>query len=255
MDPKALVITGYGINCEKETKLAFEKAGGSASILHVNEALENPLLLENYNLLVIPGGFSFGDDLGSGKVFANKLSKIKYHLLNFISAGKLVLGICGGFQSLVKMGLLPYPDFNQSVTLTVNDSGKFEDRWVRLKFNPASPCVFTKGIDYIWLPVRHGEGKFLPSNENILRELTEKNLITAQYCDERGNLAGYPHNPNGSTNNIAGICDPSGRVYGMMPHPEAFIEITNSPFWANGLVKEAQGLKIFKNAVEYLKLI
>ena len=255
MDPKALVLTGYGINCEKESKLSFEKAGGTASIVHVNELLENPLLLENYNLLIIPGGFSFGDDLGSGKVFANKLSKIKYHIQSFINAGKLVIGICGGFQSLVKMGLLPYTDFIQRVTLTINDSGKFEDRWVRLKINPNSPCVFTKGIDYMWLPVRHGEGKFLSADETVLRELAEKNLIAAQYCDERGSLAGYPYNPNGSIGNIAGICDPSGRVYGMMPHPEAFSEITNAPFWPNSKTSEAQGLRIFKNAVEYLKSI
>lgn len=253
MDPKALVLTGYGINCEKESKLSFEKAGGIASVIHVNELLVQPALLDNFNLLLIPGGFSFGDDLGSGKVFANKLLKIKDPISNFINNGKLVLGICGGFQSLVKMGLLPYPDFNQRVTLTINDSGKFEDRWVRLKLNPASPCIFTKGIDYINLPVRHGEGKFLPSDENMLRELAEKNLITAQYCDEQGRLAGYPFNPNGSIGNIAGICDPSGRVYGMMPHPEAFIEITNSPLWASGQIKEAQGLRIFKNGIEFLK--
>ncbi len=255
MEANALVLTGYGINCEKETKLAFEKAGGKASIFHVNELIAQPQLLDNFNLFIIPGGFSFGDDLGSGKVFANKLMKIKDRVSNFINSGKLVLAICNGFQVLVKMGLLPYPDFNQRVTLTVNDSGKFEDRWVRLKFNPASPCIFTKGIDYITLPVRHGEGKFLPADENILRDLAEKNLITAQYCDEQGKLAGYPFNPNGSIGNIAGVCDPTGRIYGMMPHPEAFNEITNSPLWSSGKISEAQGLKIFKNAVGFLKSI
>lgn len=253
MEPKALVLTGYGINCEKESKLSFEKAGGNATIFHINELLENPKTLENFSLLFIPGGFSFGDDLGSGKVYGNKLLKIKDQLLDFINTGKLVLGICNGFQALVKMGLLPYLDFVQRVTLTVNDSGRFEDRWVRLKFNSASPCIFTKNMDYISVPVRHGEGKFLPASQETLKELTDRNLIVAQYCDEQGRLAGYPYNPNGSTANIAGICDPTGRIYGMMPHPEAFNEVTNSPLWTTGKITEAQGLKIFRNAVDYLK--
>lgn len=253
MEPNALILTGYGINCEKESKLSFEKVGGSASIFHINELLGNPSLLENFNMFFIPGGFSFGDDLGSGKVYGNKLLKIKDQLLDFINAGKLVLGICNGFQALVKMGLLPYPDFVQRVTLTVNDSGHFEDRWVRLKFNNTSPCIFTKNLDYISVPVRHGEGKLIPANQDILKDMLDKNLVVAQYCDEQGKLAGYPHNPNGSIGNVAGICDPTGRIYGMMPHPEAFNSVTNSPLWATGRISEAEGLKIFRNATEYLK--
>lgn len=255
-EPNCLVLTGYGINCEKESKFAFEKAGGKATVTHINEIIDNPALLGKYNMLILPGGFAFGDDLGAGKVLANKI-KFKLHdtFLSFVNSGKLVFGACGGFQVLVKLGLLPILDFQQRVTLTINDSGKFEDRWVYLKINKSSPCVFTRGIDYLTLPVRHGEGKFLPKDEATLKEIINNNLHVAQYVDEQGNLAGYPWNPNGSLANIAGICDSTGRVYGMMPHPEAFNDITNSPRWTNNLVKEAQGLKIFKNAVDYLKAL
>ena len=254
METKALVLYGYGINCEQESKLSVEKAGGNAEIKHINELLENPKLLGNYNFLIIPGGFSFGDDLGSGKVFANKM-KFKLHdeLLRFVNDGKLVAGICNGFQVLVKMGLLPVPDLEQRVTLTVNDSGHLEDRWVIVKINKNSPCVFTKGLEYVMVPVRHGEGKFIPKDDSILRDLLDNNLVFAQYVDDKGQLAGYPWNPNGSVLNIAGICDKSGRVFGMMPHPEAFNEITNNPYWTTGQVKEAQGVKLFKNVVEYIK--
>ncbi len=251
---KALVLYGYGINCEKESRYVIEKSGGQAEILHVNKVLDNPRLLEDYNMLFIPGGFSFGDDIGSGKVFANKMEfKLKDQLLEFVKDGKLVLGICNGFQVLVKMGLLPEPDFRQRVTLIGNDSGHFEDRWVVLKANKKSPCIFTKGIDYLLAPVRHGEGKFVPENDGVLEELKAKNQIVFQYTNKDGRLAGYPYNPNGSVLNVAGICDSSGRVFGMMPHPEAFNIIENCPYWVRGHVKEALGLRVFKNAVDYLK--
>lgn len=252
MQTKTLVLTGYGINCEQETKNSIEKVGGAATIVHMNELFENKKMLQGYNLLVLPGGFSFGDDIGSAKVWANKMKfKIKDELLEFIKNGNLVFGICNGFQALVKMGLLPVPDFEQRVTLTINASTKFEDRWVWLKANPNSPCIFTKGLDYITLPVRHGEGRLLPKNEDELNAITAKNLYALQYVDSRGKLAGYPWNPNGSIMNIAGICDESGRIFGLMPHPEAFREIYNCPYWKNKGVKEPQGLRIFKNAVDY----
>jgi len=250
---KALVLYGYGINCEHESRNAIEKSGGRADILHLNKVLDNPRLLEEYNMLFIPGGFSFGDDLGSGKVFANKMKfKLRDQLEDFVKADKLVLGICNGFQVLVKMGLLPEPDFNQKVTLIGNDSGHYEDRWVVLKTNKQSPCVFSKGLDYLLAPVRHGEGKFIPNDDAILEELKKNNQIVFQYTDKDGNLAGFPHNPNGSVLNIAGICDKTGRVFGMMPHPEAFNIVENCPYWIRGKVKEPMGLRIFKNAVEYL---
>jgi len=254
MQLKALVLSGYGINCEAESKYVIEKAGGAAQIVHINRLIEEPGMLEDFNMLFIPGGFSFGDDLGSGKVFANKLKyKLSERLLDFVSQDKLVLGICNGFQVLVKMGLLPEPDLEQRITITANDSGHFEDRWVALKANEGSPCVFTKGIRLILLPVRHGEGKFIAKDEGILKKLEQDNQIVFQYVDDKGRLAGYPYNPNGSQMNIAGICDRSGRIFGMMPHPEAFNIVQNCPYWTTGLIKEAQGMRLFANAVEYFK--
>ena len=249
---RALVLTGYGINCEHESKHCVEKVGGSADIVHLNRVMETPSMLENYNMLFVPGGFSFGDDLGSGRVFANKMKyKLRDRLEEFVKQEKLVLGICNGFQVLVKMGLLPDPDFKQRVSLIGNDSGKFEDRWVILKANKESPCVFTTGMDYLLAPVRHGEGKFVVESEAQLVSL--KKQIVFQYTDTNGKLAGYPYNPNGSMMNIAGICDKSGRIFGMMPHPEGFNIIQNCPYWVRGSVKEPMGLQLFRNAVEYLK--
>jgi phosphoribosylformylglycinamidine synthase len=251
---KALVLYGYGINCENESKYAIEKSGGQAEIVHLNKLLESPKMLENYNMLMIPGGFSFGDDLGSGKVFGNKMKfRLREPLEQFFKDGKLILGVCNGFQILVKMGLLPIPDFQQRVSLTTNDSGHYEDRWVFLKVNQRSPCIFTKGMEYLFVPVRHGEGKFIPKDAATLNELKEKNQIVTQYADEKGNLAGFPYNPNGSVENVAGICDASGRIYGMMPHPEAFNIPENCPYWIKGNVKEPLGLRIFKNAAEYFR--
>lgn len=251
---KALVLSGYGINCEAESKHCVEKVGGAADIIHINELIEKPVLLEEYNMLFIPGGFSFGDDLGSGKVFSNKLKfRLSDNLLDFVKSEKLVLGICNGFQVLVKMGLLPEPDLQQRVTISANDSGHFEDRWVALKANENSPCIFTKGVKLMLLPVRHGEGKFIAKDEAILKSLVDNNQVVFQYVDEKGKLAGYPYNPNGSKLNIAGICDKTGRIFGMMPHPEAFNIVQNCPYWTTGLIKEAQGLKIFENAVEWTK--
>jgi phosphoribosylformylglycinamidine synthase len=254
MPLKALVLYGYGINCENESKYAIEKSGGQADIVHLNRLLEEPKMLENFNMLMIPGGFSFGDDLGSGKVFGNKMKfRLREPLEQFIKDGKLVLGVCNGFQILVKMGLLPVPDFQQRVSLTTNDSGHYEDRWVILKVNQKSPCIFTRGMDYLLVPVRHGEGKFIPKDSETLNELKEKNQIAVQYVDEKGNLAGFPYNPNGSVENVAGICDTSGRIYGMMPHPEAFNIPENCPYWVKGNVKEPMGLRVFRNAVEYFR--
>lgn len=253
MAVKALVLTGYGINCDYELAFSLQKVGAEAKRIHVNELVERPKTLEEYDLLALPGGFSFGDDLGSGRVLGNKLRyRIKDAFKQFIDDKKLIIGICNGFQVLVKMGLLPIPDFQQRVTLFNNNSGKFEDRWVYLKFNPFSPCIFTKGLDYMYLPVRHGEGNFIPKNEEVLKMILEKNLYAAQYVNENGELAGYPWNPNGSVENIAGICDESGRVFGLMPHPEAFNHYTNAANWPRSPNREGMGLRIFKNAVEHI---
>jgi len=251
---KALVLSGYGINCPTETKYAIDSVGGNATIHHINELLDKPAMLEEYNFFVIPGGFSFGDDISSGKVLANK---IRYgfgdQLLEFIKSGKLVLGICNGFQALVKMGLLPWPDFEQRVTITYNESGKFEDRWAYLKINQNSPCIFTKEIEEMVLPIRHGEGRFIPATKEVLDKLVNENLHVMQYVDAKGNLAGYPANPNGAVMNIAGICDPSGQIFGLMPHPEAYNHRTNHPCWSSGVGTTGQGLSVFRNAVTYLE--
>ena len=248
---KALVLTGYGINCENESRYAIEKSGGKADIMHLNKLLDEPKLLENYNMLMIPGGFSFGDDLGSGKVFGNKMRfKMKDQLLDFIKAGKLVLGICNGFQIIVKMGLLPEPDFVQRASLINNDSGHYEDRWVILKGNPASPCIFTKGLDYLIVPVRHGEGKFIPKDDKTLQTLKEKNQIVFQYVDENGKLAGFPYNPNGSPLGITALCSPDGRHLAMMPHPERCFRLWQWPWKPNSWksLKASPWLRMFQNA-------
>lgn len=258
MIPKVLVLTGYGINCDMELQHAFRLAGADAERVHLTDLINKRKKLSDFHILALPGGFSFGDDIASGKVLANM---IKYNLgeevQEFIDAGKLIIGICNGFQAMVKMGLLPAFDGDyatQEVTLTFNDSGRFEDRWVHLKANLNSNCIFTKGIGGIYLPVRHGEGKFVGRNLQVLARLKKENHIVFKYVDGEGNLAGYPHNPNGSADNIAGICDATGRVFGMMPHPEAFQHMTNHPRWTREeLPEEGAGVQIFRNAVEYVK--
>jgi phosphoribosylformylglycinamidine synthase I len=257
MTPKALVLTGYGINCDMETQHAFKLAGAEAERVHLTDLINGARKLSEFHILAFPGGFSFGDDIASGKVLANM---IKYNLggqvREFIDEGKLIIGICNGFQAMVKMGLLPAfsGDYStQDVTLTFNDSGRFEDRWVHVATNKNSKCIFTKGIDSMYLPVRHGEGKFVAKNPQVLLRLKKNNHVVFQYVDKEGNLAGYPHNPNGSVDNIAGICDETGRVFGMMPHPEAFQHRTNHPAWTREkLPEEGAGVAIFRNAVEYL---
>jgi len=257
MKPKVSILYGYGINCDNETQYGFELAGAEAEKVHVNQLISGERKLRDYQILAIPGGFSFGDDIGAGKVLA---TKIKYNLAaefsEFIKKGKLIIGICNGFQVLVKLGILPGFNGNydrQEVTLTFNDSGRFEDRWVCLKINQKSKCIWTRGIERPYLPVRHGEGKFVSREEKIRERLISQNRIVAQYMDDKGNLAGYPWNPNGSELNIAGICDETGRIFGLMPHPEAFLFPQNHPRWTREKIQEGEGLKIFKNAINFVK--
>ncbi len=258
--PKVLALTGFGVNADTELNRAFLMAGADSRLVHLNDIILGKSKLEDFQILAFPGGFSFGDDLGSGKVFANKFKfNLSEQMRKFLEDGKLVIGICNGFQMLVKMGLLPAFEkkyFEQTVTLTFNDSGRFEDRWVRLKANPSSKCIFTKGIETLSVPVRHGEGKFIPMSEEIRKRLHENGHVAFQYCDANGSpTMDYPLNPNGSVDSIAGICDESGRVFGMMPHPEAHIFGVNNPQWAReGLASsEGAGLRIFRNAVEFAK--
>ena len=254
MKTNAIVVSGFGVNCEYETAYSIKKAGGAVDIVHLNTLIHAPSLLQTYNFIIFPGGFSYADHLGAAKVFSNKVFyKLKESLSSFVNDGKLVLGICNGFQVLAKIGVLPYLNFEKTFTLTFNDSGKFEDRWVRLKINKNSPCVFTKDLEYLDLPVRHGEGKFIPKNEKVLLDILNNNLYPVQYVDKNGRLTGYPSNPNGSVQNIAGICNSTGRIFGIMPHPEAYNHYTNHPWWTVHKHKDSTGLQIFKNAVNYLE--
>jgi len=258
MRPKALILTGFGINCDYETEFAFNLLGAEARRVHLNDIIDKRVFLDGFQIIAFPGGFSFGDDIASGKVLANKFRyNLENELQKFINEGKIIIGICNGFQAMVKMGVLPGFNENykeQRVTLTFNDSGRFEDRWVYLKVNQSSPCIFTKGIKDLYLPIRHGEGKFI-SKDNETREMLNKSeQIVVQYTDENGKPAGYPFNPNGSEDNIAGICDETGRIFGLMPHPEAFLFRTNHPRWTREkIAEEGQGLQIFRNAVNFIK--
>jgi phosphoribosylformylglycinamidine synthase len=265
---KAIVLTGNGTNCEMEMAHACKLAGAEkVDIVHISELLFGEKRLSDYNFLNLPGGFLDGDDLGSAKAGANRFlhapisgesEMLIEELLKFISAGGLILGVCNGFQLMVKLGLLPALGGNfikQSTTLTFNDSGRFEDRWVYLKANVQSPCVFTEGIDIVYYPVRHGEGKFVPESDAILEAIEKKNLVAFQYCTVDGTTTlDYPSNPNGSTHAIAALCSETGRLFGLMPHPEAFLHCTNHPRWTReNLPEEGQGLAIFQNAVKFIR--
>ena len=267
---RAIVITGNGTNCEMEAAHACRLGGfDEAVIAHIAEILSGEIRLDDFHFLNLTGGFLDGDDLGSAKAQANRLryaavsgtdEKLVEQLLRFISDGKLILGVCNGFQLMVKMGVLPGLDSNyltQSVTLTHNDCGRFQNRWTYLKVNPKSPCIFTKGIERgIYLPMRHGEGKFICDSEETLRSIEHRDLAVFKYSgsDYAEPLMDFPLNPNGSRNAIAGICDPSGRLMGLMPHPEAFVHYTQHPRWTReNQPEEGQGLILYKNAAEYVR--
>ena len=258
MSPKTIILAGFGINCERETQIAFERAGADAVCVHLTDLMADPNALHEFDILAIPGGFSFGDDVASGKIFANRMRhKVGDAVLEFVQDGKLAIGICNGFQVMVKMGMLPFfeGELTQHVTLTHNDSDRFENRWVHLKKDPTTPCIWLKDIDTLESPVRHGEGKFIPRDDDVLVQLQRNGQIALRYVDSDGNAADgkFPANPNGSVDDIAGICDPSGRLFGLMPHPEAYISSTNHPTWTRdgGLAQEGAGLQLFRNAVEY----
>jgi len=215
--------------------------------------VSNNRTLDDFHILALPGGFSYGDDIASGRIFANELRfKLEDSLRKFIADGKLIIGICNGFQILVKSGLLPGTiNAGQTASLMINDSGKFESRWVYLK--PVGDCVWTKGLKkIIYLPVAHGEGKFVVNDKQVLSRWNKNKQIVFQYCDAHGKLTGYPDNPNGSMENIAGITDETGRVFGLMPHPERHIFPAQHPR-KDQLKQAADGLQIFKNGVNFIK--
>ncbi len=250
---RTLIIRAPGTNCDAETVFAFQQAGAVVSLVHVNQLIRREERLSDYQIMVIPGGFTYGDDVAAGKVLANELRlKLGEDMPRFIEAGGLILGICNGFQVLVKAGFLPNLSDGGAplVTLATNDSGKFECRWVYLSVNKQSPCIFTKEIERLYLPVAHGEGKLVELGDN----LSDFNIVL-YYTDEQGDTnAGYPYNPNGSVKDIAGICDNSGRILGLMPHPERHIRGTQHPQWTRlGAREYGDGFQIFRNAVEWAK--
>lgn len=266
---KVLVLAGYGLNCDLETAHAFELAGATARRVHINLLVGGDVDLADYQVLVFGGGFSWGDDHGAGVVQAVRMrAHLGEKMIAFIEKGNLVLGICNGFQTLVNLGLLPGFDNDytaRKVALTHNDCGNFRDDWVNLSFNTASPCVFTRNLGHMEMPVRHGEGKFY-TDAATLGRLEENAQVVAQYALPSGEPANgqFPHNPNGAVMDIAGICDPTGRVFGLMPHPEAYNHATNHPDWLRhreaikrqGKSPDAgpgDGIRLFKNAVDYFK--
>lgn len=264
---KTIILRTAGTNCDKEAKLAMETVGAQTEFVHINQIIRKQKKLKDYNVLFIPGGFSYGDDVASGKILANEIKfKIFDQVKDFSEQGKIIIGICNGFQVLVKAGLLPGPTlkkgetggFYQTATLTNNDSGKFECRWIHLKFNENTRCVFMdKYKEVITLPIAHGEGKFIADNSQTLNRIIDDNYVVFSYVDENGNPDKYPVNPNGSVADIAGITNESGNIFGMMPHPERFISRYQHPFWTR-LKKlsnndEGDGLELFRNLVNYVK--
>ena len=254
-DVKAIVLRASGINCDVETEYALELAGAKAQGVHINRIIENKSLLDEFQMIVLPGGFSYGDDVAAGKILANQ---IVHHLFDplqrFIEQGKLVLGICNGFQVLVKAGILPGDSSAQEpqeVTITDNDSGKFEDRWVYL--NPQTErCVFIEPGRQIYLPIAHAEGKIVTKDQATVDKLKSEGHLAFKYVDENGREGGYPINPNGSTDSVAGLTDTTGRVLGLMPHPERFVRRTQHPRWTRLGDLDSDGMTIFDNAVKHI---
>ncbi len=264
MTPPILILTGYGLNCEAESAHAWERAGAAPRLVHLHDLIEDPTPLREAAGLMFIGGFSFGDHLGSGLVFANRLrARLRDELQAFIDRGRIAMGVCNGFQILTKLGLLPALDgdsFTQTVSLQQNECGHFQNFWVRIRFEPESPCIFTRGLPAMDLPIRHGEGRVFTASKDVLAKIERKKLVPCRYIDpETGKpTQRFPHNPNGSAKAIAGLCDETGRVFGLMPHPEAYLFPENHPRWdfqkTRGELPEAgAGLALFINAVDYLK--
>jgi phosphoribosylformylglycinamidine synthase len=268
---KTLVLAGYGLNCDHETAYAFELAGAMAHRVHINSLIDGSVKLEDYQIMAFVGGFSWADDHGAGVIQAVRMkTNIGDKILEFIARGNLIIGICNGFQAVVNLGLLPGFDHDyqtRSLALTYNDCGNFRNDWVTLNINLNSACIFTRGLDHIELPVRHGEGKFF-SDPSGLDRLIKNDQVVLRYAlpDGRPAEGQFPFNPNGSLYDIAGICDPSGRIFGLMPHPEAYNHFTNHPDWTRRRERlkrrkmsidpgPAVGVRIFQNAVDFVRHI
>jgi len=273
MSPRVLILRAPGSNCDQETAFAFQTAGGKPEVVHLNRLLENPKLAEGYQILAIPGGFSYGDDLSAGRIFGNQM---RHHLRGcleeFKAAGKLIIGICNGFQILIKSGvLLPDRADEPIATLTLNQSGKFEDRWIHLSV-VNDRCVFLLGIERMYLPIAHAEGQFIARDAATLQRLDAAGQLVLRYAlspeqptpsehptprehpdSPHSGALPYPHNPNGAQLNVAGLCDETGRVFGLMPHPERHIDPTHHPRWTREWHERGDGLAVFENAVGYFR--
>ena len=259
MSPRVLILRAPGTNCDREAAFAFDTAGGKAEVVHLNRLLENPGLANQYQILCLPGGFSYGDDISAGRIFGNQM---RHHLRDcldeFKAAGKLIIGICNGFQILIKSGvLLPDRADEPIATLTLNASGKFEDRWVYLRV-ATDKCVFLRGIERMYLPIAHAEGQFVARDAATLTRLDAAGQLVLRYTlppDSRpptpDSPVPYPANPNGAQLDIAGLCDETGRVFGLMPHPERHIDPTQHPRWTREQHERGDGLAVFENAVRF----
>jgi phosphoribosylformylglycinamidine synthase len=270
-EARALILSGYGLNCERETAAGFYLAGAEAVIVHLNELISGAADLNKFDIVVLPGGFSFGDELGSGTVLANIFENnytnegysLLEHLKRFACLGNYILGICNGFQAMLKMGLLPFPaGANEEISASMarNGSGKFEDRWCRFSVGKSIISPFFKGIDHIELPVRHAEGRLTFKTGAVKDRIVTNGLNCLTYCDDKWETArNYPQNPGGSELACAALTDETGRVLGMMPHPEAYLSLYNNPAWPTlkrqdpDISEEGEGLKIFKNIVRHIK--
>jgi phosphoribosylformylglycinamidine synthase subunit PurQ / glutaminase len=264
--PRVLVLTGYGINCDEETAFAFHAAGADADIVHINDLIEDRAMLDRYQVFTFPGGFSYGDDTGSGKALANRIkNNLVDELRRFTERDTLMLGICNGFQVMVNIGVVPgLAGFTgrAEAALEHNSTFRYQCRWVDLLVEATAPSVFTRGIERMHLPVAHGEGNFF-AYDDVLDRIEKGALVTIRYAGPGGTRAGgeFPFNPNGSLNDIASVCDRTGRIMGMMPHPERGMFFTQRDDWTlkkeifaregASLPETADGFKIFKNAVEY----
>lgn len=262
---KVLILTGYGINCEEETAFAFESQGAQADIIHINDLIDGLKKMDDYQILAIPGGFSYGDDTGAGKGFANRIiNNLKDQILDFVKKDKLAIGICNGFQISAALGLVPALDEKygeRQCGLMANENNRYTCRWVNMKVE-SDKCIWTKGIDRLFVPIAHGEGNFYIPDEG-LGQLRSNDQIVFTYTKEDGSPADreYPYNPNGALMDIAGICDPSGRILGIMPHPERHLFFYNRPDYAlrkdmlkregKEIPEEGEGVKLFRNAIKY----
>jgi phosphoribosylformylglycinamidine synthase len=260
MKPKTLILRAAGTNCDAETAYAFELAGATAERVHINRLLENPELIDEYQILAIPGGFSYGDDIAAGRILANQIvNHLGDALRRLVESGRPVIGVCNGFQVLVKTNLLPGSvagRTGQTSTLAHNDCGRFIDRWVHLAPRP-SRCIWTADLpDPLELPIAHGEGKFIPADDSVRKALWAGGHIALVYVRPDGSAAdgAFPHNPNGSVDDVAGVCDLSGLVFGLMPHPERYVDPLQHPAWTRQSPQPGfgLGLQVFRNAVQHV---